>query len=117
MLIIKGTVKGTVKIRKSPAGAEFSPPQYLLTGDVIEASENSAQWLHLSKVNGVAVVGEKWSSAGPNEEYISWDWVNVPNPEPDPVPDPIPGDDKIEVQITENGVTKTYTIIGKLIQG
>jgi len=114
MLIIKGTAKGTVKIRKSPAGAEFSPPQYLLTGDTIEASENSVQWLHLSKINGVAVVGEKWSSAGPNEEYITWDWVTVPDPNPDPVP--TPGDDKIEVKIEENGVVNTYTITGKLVK-
>lgn len=88
MQIIKGTVKATVKIRQSPAGLEFNPPRYLVAGDQVEASENSNQWLHLSKINGAPVTETSWASAGSDEQYISWEWVTLPDPEPEPEPTP-----------------------------
>ena len=86
MQVIKGTAKGTVKRRKSPAGAEFFPPRYLYDGDQIEASGNENQWLHLSKINGALVTDEEWASAGSSEQYISWEWVDATDPEPEPPP-------------------------------
>lgn len=85
--IIQGTVLGTVKIRNAPQGAEFVPPRYLVNGDKIEASENSAQWLHLTKVNGNPVTDpNEWASAGSSQQYISWKWVDVVVPPPPPPP-------------------------------
>lgn len=87
--VIQGTCIGNVNIRKSPAGVAFSPAKYLKIGDKIEASETGAptypQWLHLSKINGNVVVDTEWASAGANQQYIQWSWVDVP-----PVPPPPP---------------------------
>lgn len=80
--VIQGTVLGSVKIRNAPAGAEFIPPRYLYPGNTIEASENSAQWLHLTKINGVAVSDTEWASAGSSQQYIRWSWVDVVTPPP-----------------------------------
>ena len=83
MRVIKGVALGTVKRRQSPAGAEFVPPRYLYTGDRIEASENSNQWLHITKINDVAISGDEWASAGATQQYIRWEWVEVTIP-PEP---------------------------------
>ncbi|RPH37475.1 hypothetical protein EHM92_02605 [bacterium] len=91
MDIIKGTAKGNVTRRNAPAGSTFSPSRYLVTGDTIEADWQDTtlpQWLHLTKINGVAVVGEEWASAGTSQQYIGWQWVSVPS-EPPPDPDPV----------------------------
>jgi hypothetical protein len=86
--VIQGEAVGNVTRRKSPQGEPFAPARYLVTGDKIEASENQFQWLKLKKINGVAVVGDEWVSAGATQQYIKWDWVNVTDPAPDPDPDP-----------------------------
>lgn len=86
MQIIKGIALAQVNRRKQPSTADgtlFEPPRYLMPGDQIEASENSNQWLHLSKINGAVVTETEWSSAGTSEQYISWAWVES---EPDPPP-------------------------------
>lgn len=85
MNIIRGTVIGNVRLRQSPAGAVFSPERFLLIGDVIEASGNQAQWLRVTKINGVPTTTETWASAGANEQYIRWDWITIPDPDPEPV--------------------------------
>jgi hypothetical protein len=104
--IIKGTVKGSVKRRDAVQGSEFVPPRYLRVGDQIEASENSAQWLHLTKINGSPVVGTEWASAGPNQEYISWHWETVTEP---PSPPPVETDpDYIVAYWVGSGVSKKY---------
>lgn len=89
VLVIKGTAKGNVRIRQSPAGATYNPERYLYLGDSIEADRNEAQWLHITKINGIGVSYETWASAGTTQQYISWDWVEVPNPDPDPEPEPV----------------------------
>jgi hypothetical protein len=107
MLVIKGTAKGSVTIRNAPAGSALNPPEYLKLGDVIEATENSAQWLHLSKINGVPVVGTKWASAGSSQQYIAWEWVTVPDPQPDPDPEPQPAAHVVEVLVDNVSVYRT----------
>jgi hypothetical protein len=86
---IEGTViVGAVKIRMEPGGAEYNPPRYLYNNDKIKASEvYDGRWLKLYEVNGVASVG--WSSAGSNQDYIRWDWVQDPEPPPPPPPPPV----------------------------
>jgi hypothetical protein len=102
---IEGTVVvGALKIRMEPGGAEYSPPRYLYNGDKIKASDVVGSWLKLTEINGVASVG--WSSAGSNQEYVRWVWVQDPEPPPPPVSED-------EIKIFENGVLK-YHIKGKL---
>jgi GH25 family lysozyme M1 (1,4-beta-N-acetylmuramidase) len=105
---IEGTVKPgmTVKIRNAPAGAEFIPPRYLTGGDKITASENSAQWLHLTSINGAAVHDTEWSSAGGAQEYIGWQWVaDVPPPPPPPPAEVTP---HVRVEFTSDDGTAWY---------
>lgn len=83
--VIQGTALTGVKRRTSPGGAEFNPPRYLMAGDKIEADRNEAQWLHLTKINGVPVIGDEWSSAGTLQQYIQWAWVEIVDPQPTPV--------------------------------
>jgi GH25 family lysozyme M1 (1,4-beta-N-acetylmuramidase) len=88
--IIKGTAIGNVTRRKSPAGEAFTPARYLNKGDVITADRQDTtlpQWLHLTSINGVPVVGDEWASAGVDQKYIQWNWVDV-TPPPDPEPEP-----------------------------
>lgn len=82
MQVIKGTAKGDVNRRISPGGSLFSPPRYLHAGDTIEADKNQYQWLHLTKINGIAITGEEWASAGATQQYIGWAWVPVEEPPP-----------------------------------
>jgi hypothetical protein len=82
MQVIQGTSKGTVRIRQSPAGEDFTPPRFLQKGDTIEADRNEAQWLHLTKINGVSVTEEQWASAGARQQYVEWTWVTVPDEPP-----------------------------------
>lgn len=84
MQVIRGTAKGTVKIRQSPSGPDYVPPRSLSAGDTIEADRNDRQWLHLTRVNGAPVTGEQWVSAGTNQQYIEWSWVTVPDEPPPP---------------------------------
>jgi GH25 family lysozyme M1 (1,4-beta-N-acetylmuramidase) len=88
--IIKGTVVATaIQRRQAPAGDAFMPARYLQKNDVIEADMQAnvfPQWLRLTKINGVAVVGEEWASAGMDKQYIFWEWVDVPT-EPEPPAD------------------------------
>jgi hypothetical protein len=39
----------------------------------LEADKKSGLWWHLTKINGVATVGENWASEGPEQEYIRTD--------------------------------------------
>lgn len=82
MQVIQGTAKATVRIRQSPAGADFNPPRFLAPGDTIEADRNERQWLHLTKINGGVVTDEQWVSAGSNQQYIEWSWVTVTDEPP-----------------------------------
>lgn len=113
--MITGTALGAVKIRTGPGTTFPETGEYLQKGDTIEASENQAQWLHLTKINGVAVQGTKWASAGMNEQYINWSEVPDPGPGPDPEPEPNP-DDIVEILSstvtyrTASGETKTATL-------
>lgn len=119
--IIQGTAKGDVQIRQSPGGASFSPVRYLHLNDKIEADQTGAptfpQWLHLTKINGVAVVGTQWASAGTAKQYIAWDWVDVPTPPPPPPPD---SDDtftasfQVEIVNNETGARYVGTLSGTL---
>jgi GH25 family lysozyme M1 (1,4-beta-N-acetylmuramidase) len=84
--IIQGEALGNVTRRKTPAGETFTPARFLFPGDKIEASQNQYQWLKLSKINGVPVVGEEWASAGTLQQYIKWEWVNVAEPDPPDAP-------------------------------
>jgi GH25 family lysozyme M1 (1,4-beta-N-acetylmuramidase) len=90
--IIKGTVITTaIQRRQSPAGNAFSPARYLQKNDVIEADRQDSalpQWLHLTKINGAAVIGDDWVSAGASEQYISWEWVEVSVEPPPADPEP-----------------------------
>jgi hypothetical protein len=110
--IIKGTVVTTaIQRRQSPAGNAFSPARYLQRNDVIEADRQDTalpQWLHLTNINGVAVVGDDWVSAGASEQYISWEWAEVsvepPPVEPPPAdPDAVAVDIEMDVVATFNG--------------
>jgi GH25 family lysozyme M1 (1,4-beta-N-acetylmuramidase) len=108
--IIKGTVVATaIQRRQAPAGDAFMPARYLQKMDVIEADRQDTllpQWLHLTKINGVAVVGDDWVSAGMSEQYISWEWVDVPTePEPPtPAPDTVSVDIEADIVATFNDV-------------
>jgi GH25 family lysozyme M1 (1,4-beta-N-acetylmuramidase) len=107
MQIIKGKALGTVRRRDAPAGMPFIPERYLMVNDEIEASENSAQWLHLSKINGVSIEGEEWVSAGSTQQYIQWGWVTVSDPPAEPA-------DTITVNVE---ATITATINGRVYTG
>jgi lysozyme len=107
--IIKGTVVATaIQRRQMPAGDAFMPARYLQKNDVIEADRQDTllpQWLHLTKINGVAVVGDDWVSAGMSEQYISWEWVDVQT-EPEPPttdPDTVSVDIEADIVATFNG--------------
>lgn len=81
--MIQGKALVTVKIRTAPNGIETG--QFLKPGDVIEADRHDMQWLHLTKINGVTVTGEFWSSAGSQQQYIQWQEVSAPvDPPVDP---------------------------------
>ena len=113
MQIIKGKALGTVRRRDAPAGMPFIPERYLMVNDEIEASENAAQWLHLSKINGVSVASEEWVSAGSTQQYIQWEWVTVADPPADPEPaDTITVDIDVTVSATVNG--RTYSGVARL---
>ena len=90
--VIQGTVKQIVKVKNAPAGADVG--YSLAVGTKIEASENSNQWLHLTKVNDVPVSGAQWVSSGTNQAYISWEWVTVDVEPPPPPPPPPPANNK-----------------------
>lgn len=87
--VIRGTAKGTVTRRDAPAGNGFSPARYLMLGDTIEADKRDTvlpQWLHITKINGVAIASEEWASAGTSQQYIAWSWVDVPPVDPPVTP-------------------------------
>jgi lysozyme len=74
-VMIHGTVKGTVNIRNAPLG--IATGRYLMKNDVIEADTNKAQWLHITKINGVDAPADSWASAGAFQQYITWAWTDV----------------------------------------
>lgn len=76
--IIQGTVKIRLQVKSGP-GSSYGSAGELSPGDRIEADRNQAQWLHLTKINGAAVTGEKWASDG-GQAYISWSWRTVTDP-------------------------------------
>ena len=85
--MIIGTALATVKIRETPNGVETG--RYLYAGDKIEADRHEMQWLHLTKINGVVQTSNNlWSSAGSQQQYISWQEVPTP---PDPPQPPVVG--------------------------
>lgn len=94
MKVIQGTAIGNVTRRKSPAGDTFVPSRYLNIGDRIEADRQDItlpQWLHLTKINDVPVVGDEWVSAGTDQKYITWKWVDVVEEPPvTQTPAPVP---------------------------
>ena len=113
MQIIKGKALGTVRRRDAPAGMPFSPERYLMANDEIEADTNSAQWLHLTKINGVSIASEEWASAGSTQQYIQWGWVTVEEPPTDPEPaDTIVVNVEATITATING--RTYTGVANI---
>lgn len=99
--VIQGTAKGTVTRRDAAAGNSFSPPRYLKLGDTIEADKRDTvlpQWLHLTKINGVTIASEEWASAGTQQQYIGWQWVDAP-----PVVPPVTPADKAPFTLTVDG--------------
>lgn len=84
MQVIQGTALGSVYLRDAPQGNSLGT--FLKAGDQIEASENQFQWLHITKINGEPVAQEAtWASAGAQQQYISWQWVTLPDPIPTPI--------------------------------
>ena len=104
MQVIQGQAKANVRIRQSPGGADFDPPRFLSAGDMIEADRNQGQWLHLTKINGSAVADEQWASAGSRQQYITWNWVTVPD-------DPPPSSSHV-VELYIDGVLEFRKVLG-----
>lgn len=117
MQIIKGTVKQNVFLRKG-AGTSFAlaywnDRNYLSPNQTIEADSNSFQWLHLTKIDGQTVGTEIWASGGSSEQYISWDWVTVPDePPPPPEPEPITLTHTIVIETMSDGSIGSISVDG-----
>lgn len=107
--IIVGKTLVNLNVRNSAGGEKlgFSLP----VGISIQGDIKINQWIHLTKVDGEAVLSEQWISDG-GGQYVDWKWIDAPDPDPEPLPDPESSPDPNVVSIIKTFDDGSVTING-----
>jgi len=95
--IIIGKTKVNLNVRSSPGGEKLG--FHLPAGTSIEGDEKRNQWIHLTKVDGEAVLtSAQWVSDG-GGSYVDWQWTDAPETptEPPPVEEPDPDPNVVSI--------------------
>ncbi len=103
----KKIIKGRTLVKRFVFDKPRGEKNRLIAADKkITASENQYQWLHL--------IDGGWVNAGPNQEYVQWDFVTVPiepPKEPEPIVTPPPPREPWEItEIKRKGRIATLLV-------